>query len=295
MSRRAACGPPFGMGLDVESSGAGAGLPPGLWYLLGFRVCDGPVEGKYSTCVPIASRGSCHIWGTWLDAEEADGEFSRRSGRFVNRLYGGGDGFRLGRSRLGGGVRLQEGWIPASAGKTDGGGVGGERDVLAELGRLSLDPSTRILQRRMFHLRQGERNSPPLGMDSGSRGSRLGGGVRLQEGWIPASAGKTDGGGWGVSAMYWQNWAACRSTLRRGSRLGGCSIRDRVSGPSPGDGFRVSGVPARRGGCAFRRDGFLPPQERRMEGDWGGGGENWGRGQERVSFSISSSMRATCM
>ena len=146
-----------------------------------------------------------------------------------------------------------------------------------------------------------------------------------------------------MSAMYWQNWAACRSTLRRGSRLGGCSIRDRVSDPAPGDGFRVSGVPARRGGapsggmdsclrrkdgwrgvggerdvlaelgrlsldpstrlpprrmfhprqgerprarrwipargyrlgggCAFRRDGFLPPQERRMEGGGGGGGE----------------------
>ena len=117
--------------------------------------------------------------------------FRGRSGRFVNRLYGGGDGFRLGRSRLGGGVRLQEGWIPASAGKTDG-------------------------------------------------------------------------GGWGVSTMYWQNWAACRSTLRRGSRLGGCSIRDRVSGPAPGDGLRVSGVPARRGGapsggmdsCLRRKDGW---------------------------------------
>ena len=174
-----------------------------------------------------------------------------------------------------------------------------------------------------------------------------------------------------MSTMYWQNWAACRSTLRRGSRLGGCSIRDRVSGPAPGDGFRVSGVPARRGGapsggmdsclrrkdgwrgvggerdvlaelghlsldpstrlpprrmfhprqgerprarrwiparevparrggCAFRRDGFLPPQERRMEGggsgeNCGGGGETAAGGQERFSFSISSSMRATSM
>ena len=88
-------------------------------------------------------------------------------------------------------LRRKDGWR----------GVGGERDVLAELGRLSLDPSTRLPPRRMFHLRQGERNSPPLGMDSGSGG--------------PGSA----------------------------------------------------------GGCAFRRDGFLPPQERRMEGGWGGGGE----------------------
>ena len=34
-----------GMGLDVESSGAGDGVPPGLWFLLGFRVGDGPVVG----------------------------------------------------------------------------------------------------------------------------------------------------------------------------------------------------------------------------------------------------------
>ena len=171
-----------------------------------------------------------------------------------------------------------------------------------------------------------------------------------------------------MSAMYWQNWAACRSTLRRGSRLGGCSIRDRVSGPAPGDGFRVSGVPARRGGapsggmdsCLRRKDGWrgvgderdvlaelgrlsldpstrLPPRrmfhprqgERprarrwipglggyrlgggvRLQEGWipasagktDGGGWRWGwgwgdcgGGQERSSFSISSSMRATSM
>ena len=123
-----------------------------------------------------------------------------------------------------------------------------------------------------LRLRSGRTEFPSPGDGFRLGRSRLGGGVRLQEGWIPASAGKTDGGGWRVSAMYWQNWAACRSTLRRGSRLGGCSIRDRVSGPAPGDGFRVSGV---------RRDGFLPPQERRMEGGGGGGGET---DQERFSF-----------
>ena len=54
--------PPFGMGLDVESScGPGMGFPLG-WFLLGFRVCDGPVGSEYSTHVPIRSRGSCHIW-----------------------------------------------------------------------------------------------------------------------------------------------------------------------------------------------------------------------------------------
>ena len=44
--------------------------------------------------------GVTFCW-TWLDAAEADGEFSRRSGQFANRPYGGGG------SRLGGGVRLQ--------------------------------------------------------------------------------------------------------------------------------------------------------------------------------------------
>ena len=105
------------MGWDVESSGAGAGLPPGLWFLLGLGVSDGPVEGEYSTCVLLWSRGWCHFWGTWLDAAEADGEFPRRSGRFANRPY------EEGGSRLGGGVRLQEGWLPASAGMTDGEGL----------------------------------------------------------------------------------------------------------------------------------------------------------------------------
>ena len=136
-----------------------------------------------------------------------------------------------------------------------------------------------------LRLRSGRTEFPSPGDGFRLGRSRLGGGVRLQEGWIPASAGKTDGGGWGVSAMYWQNWAACRSTLRRGSRLGGCSIRDRVSGPAPGDGFRVSGVPARRGGapsggmdsCLRRKDGWR---------GWGGGGET-GAGVRSGSASRS--------
>ena len=33
------------MGWDVESSGAGDGLPPVFWFLLGLGVCDGPVGG----------------------------------------------------------------------------------------------------------------------------------------------------------------------------------------------------------------------------------------------------------
>ena len=115
MSRGAACGPPFGMGLDVESSGAGDELPPGLWFLLGFRCVTGQsgVNIVHMFCFGQGVRVT--FCCRWLDAAKADGEFSQRLGRFANRPYGGGE------SRLGGGVRLQEGWIPASAGKTDGG------------------------------------------------------------------------------------------------------------------------------------------------------------------------------
>ena len=154
-----------------------------------------------------------------------------RSGR--TEFPSPGDGFRLGRYRLGGGVRLQEGWIPASAGKTDGGGVGGERDVLAELGRLSLDPSTRLPPRRMFHPRQGERRRARRWIPASRLGwSRLGGGVRLQEGWIPASAGKTDGGGWGGETE-----AGVRSGLASRSRplceRLPCSLHHRACSTAP--------------------------------------------------------------
>ena len=35
-------------------------VPPGLWFLLGFRVSDWPIGGEYSTDVHLGSRGSCH-------------------------------------------------------------------------------------------------------------------------------------------------------------------------------------------------------------------------------------------
>ena len=64
MSRGAACGPPFGMGWDVESSyGPGLGFPLGFGSSFGFRVSDWPIEGEYSTCVQLGSRGSCHFRG----------------------------------------------------------------------------------------------------------------------------------------------------------------------------------------------------------------------------------------
>ena len=46
MSRGAACGPPFGMGLDVESSGAGDGVPPVFRFLLGFRCVTGQSRAR---------------------------------------------------------------------------------------------------------------------------------------------------------------------------------------------------------------------------------------------------------
>ena len=77
MSRGAACGPPFGMGWDVESSGAGDGFPPVLWFLLGLGVSDGPVGGEYSTCVQVWSRGWCHIWGGRRDGLASAGPHAR--------------------------------------------------------------------------------------------------------------------------------------------------------------------------------------------------------------------------
>ena len=52
-----------GIGWDVESSGAGAGVPPGFWFLLGFRVGDWPDVEKDSTGVPVSSRGWRHKVG----------------------------------------------------------------------------------------------------------------------------------------------------------------------------------------------------------------------------------------
>ena len=196
MSRGAARGPPFGMGWDVESSGAGAGLPPGFWFLLGFRVCDGPVEGEYSTCVLLWSRGSCHIWGTWLDAAKADGEFSQRLGRFANRPYRGrGVPARRGGAPSGGMdscLRRKDGWgvavwggprstlRPASADLQQaqgerplsgmdsrlGGGDGGEKGVGGFLGTRRIG-SAWTAPARPFDGAQGERPLP--GMDSRHR------------------------------------------------------------------------------------------------------------------------------
>ena len=81
-------GRPLGWAGTLSLGGRGW-ASPGLWFLLGLGVCDGSVEGEYSTFVLLWSRGWCHFWVTWLDAAEADGEFSRRSGQFANRPYRG--------------------------------------------------------------------------------------------------------------------------------------------------------------------------------------------------------------
>ena len=125
MSRERRVGRSSGMGLDVESSGAGDGVPPVFWFLLGFRVSDGPVGSEYSTCVLIRSRGSCHICWTWLDAAEEGGEFSRGSGRFSNRHYGGGE------SRLGEGCAFRrDGFLPPQERRMGDGSVGRPRSTL---------------------------------------------------------------------------------------------------------------------------------------------------------------------
>ena len=114
-----ACARAVGMGLGVESSGAGAVVPPSCGSSFGFRVSDWPIGGEYSTSVLLWSRGSCHIWGTWLDAAETDGKFSRRSGRFANHPYGGGE------SRLVGGCAFRrDGFLPPQERRMGGGSVG---------------------------------------------------------------------------------------------------------------------------------------------------------------------------
>ena len=94
----------LGMGLDVESLGAGAVVPHVFWFLLGFRVCDELVEAEYNTSVLLWSRGWCHIWGGTPPHSVLE-TLRLRSGR--TEFPALGDGFRL-----------------SAAGMTDGGGVG---------------------------------------------------------------------------------------------------------------------------------------------------------------------------
>ena len=141
-----------GMGLDVESSGAGDGLPPGFWFLLGFRVSDGPVEGKNSTSVHLWSRGSCHICGEGAPPHSALETLRLRSGRteFPARCMGsclhrqdGGGRRGQGGSRIaptgegspgsaGGCAFRRDGFLPPQERRMGGGSVG----------RSPLDPST---------------------------------------------------------------------------------------------------------------------------------------------------------
>ena len=135
MSRGAAHGPVIGMGLDVESSGPGMGFPLGFGSSFGFRVSGWPVEGEYSTCVQVWSRGSCHFWGA--------GAMQQR--RMVS-FRGGQGGSRTAPTRRG--ARLQEGWVPASAGMTAGGGGPGSAGSAPSGGMVSrLGASATCLRR----------------------------------------------------------------------------------------------------------------------------------------------------
>ena len=141
-----------------------------LWFLLEFGVSDELVGGEYSTCVQVESRGSCHFWGH--PTHSVLETLRLRSGR--TEFPTPGEGYRLG-----GGVRLQEGWVPASAGMTEGEGGGGT-GVGVRLQEGWVPASA--------------------GMTEGEGGGGTGVGVRLQEGWVPASAGMTEGVG--VKGLY---------------------------------------------------------------------------------------------
>ena len=131
MSLGAACGPSFGMGWDVESSGAGDGFPPGFWFLLGFRVGDGPVVVNivhvfcFGQGVRVTQRarggsrtaptgeGLPHPLGN--ESVHAKGALTARPPFFIDMSLPRGEGeFLHGRvSFLGGIIHWGEGWIPA--------------------------------------------------------------------------------------------------------------------------------------------------------------------------------------
>ena len=91
MSRGAACGPPFGMSWDVESScGPGLGFPLGCGSSLGLGCMTGQSWGIIVQAFQLGQGGDVTFCCRWLDAAEADGEFSQRSDRFANRPDWGG-------------------------------------------------------------------------------------------------------------------------------------------------------------------------------------------------------------
>ena len=67
------------------------GLPPGLLFLLGVRVGDGPVVGKDSTSVFIGSRGWCHILPSGITLTLL-GESSTLALSRLRRTYGPSEG-----------------------------------------------------------------------------------------------------------------------------------------------------------------------------------------------------------
>ena len=153
MSRGAARGPPFGMGLDVESSRPGLWFPLGFGSSFGFRVSDGPV-GVNIVQVFCFGQGVRVIFG---------GHGLMQQRRMVS-FRGGQGGSRTATTGEGspgsaGGVRLQEGWIPASAGKTDGGWQCGAAPARP------FDPPQRTYSRHRV-------SGPSL--DSGSRAGMMG-------------------------------------------------------------------------------------------------------------------------
>ena len=166
MSRRAACEPPFGMGLDVESSVV-RWCSPGVGSSFAIRVCDGPVGGEYSTCVLLWPRGSCHFLPRGITLTLA---LSHQRERGQDPDPDSSRGFGM--------IRLWRTSSPRGVGS-------GNRDGLAVLGRPPLDPSTVLRV-----------SGPAPGMDS-----RIGARQRHTYSIFDRLlvAGITEGGtGWGV-------------------------------------------------------------------------------------------------
>ena len=203
---------------------------------------DELVERNNSTHVPIRSRGSCHIWERpptlrdilspahppcFIDIS------AMLQGNIADMSLPGGRGRKTRK-----GVRGQVLDSSRGIGMTGLRGLEwgrGGRDGSAMCGPPPLDPSTELRvsgPSPRMDSRLGASLTGSLGSRNGGGGgeSRLGGGVRLQEGWIhalahlrPASAGKTDEG-WQCGAVPARPFDPPQRTY---SKL-------RVSGPSRG-------------------------------------------------------------
>ena len=154
--------------------------------------------------------------GPSSQSEFSRGEKRPEGARPLSSLPHRGRGRREGRPQ---GAPLREGWIPAFAGMTDGGGL---RKGPRWVGKPEAAPSGRP---------RACRRAPSLSLPHRGRGRR--------EGGIPASAGMTDGGG----LRKGPRWVGKPEAAPFG-RPRACRRAPSLSLPHRGRGRREGGIPA---------------------------------------------------